>query len=133
MRRRRHVLRKPLLLFALLLLGPALGFSLLGWNSVVQEHEFRLRDMEREKRSSLWARKPVVARIPREGKCWGFNGLAARPQEPASPWARTQRPTELHAAVLQASARRTRQPACRMVIRTTNGPYRTSTISGSRL
>ena len=47
MKRRRHVLRKPLLLFALLLLGPALGFSLLGWESVVQEHEFRLRDMER--------------------------------------------------------------------------------------
>ena len=42
---RRGRLRRSLLLFAVLLLGPATGFSILGWNSVVSQHEFRVREM----------------------------------------------------------------------------------------
>ena len=43
---RRGRLRRSLLLFAILLLGPAAGFSILGWNSVVHQHQYRLRGME---------------------------------------------------------------------------------------
>ena len=50
MARSRQFLRRPLLLFALLLLGPAIGFSLLGWDSVRQEHAFRLDESERTAR-----------------------------------------------------------------------------------
>ncbi|MDF1700135.1 MAG: HAMP domain-containing sensor histidine kinase [Planctomycetota bacterium] len=45
--RRRGILGRPLLLFAVLLLGPAAGFCVLGWNSVVREHVFRVREMHR--------------------------------------------------------------------------------------
>ena len=45
--RRRGALGRPLLLFAVLLLGPAVGFCILGWNSVVREHQFRVREMHR--------------------------------------------------------------------------------------
>lgn len=45
--RRRGILGRPLLLFAVLLLGPAAGFCVLGWKSVVREHEFRRREMYR--------------------------------------------------------------------------------------
>jgi signal transduction histidine kinase len=48
--RRRGILQRPVLLFGLLLLGPAVGFCLLGWDSVVREHEFRVREMERTAR-----------------------------------------------------------------------------------
>ncbi len=43
----RHLQRRPFLVFAVLLLGPAIGFCLLSWNSVRQEHTFRLREMDR--------------------------------------------------------------------------------------
>ncbi|MDJ0522033.1 MAG: HAMP domain-containing sensor histidine kinase [Planctomycetota bacterium] len=45
--RRGGALGRPLLLFAVLLLGPAAGFCVLGWNSVVREHGFRVREMHR--------------------------------------------------------------------------------------
>ncbi|MDA1193749.1 MAG: HAMP domain-containing sensor histidine kinase [Planctomycetota bacterium] len=46
-RRRRGVLGRPLLVFALLLLGPAIGFCVLGWESLANEQAFRVRDMHR--------------------------------------------------------------------------------------
>jgi len=45
--RRRGALGRPLFLFAVLLLGPAAGFCILGWNSVVREHGYRVREMHR--------------------------------------------------------------------------------------
>jgi signal transduction histidine kinase len=44
---RRGRLRRSLVLFALLLLGPAIGFSILGWNSVVHQQQYRVAEMHR--------------------------------------------------------------------------------------
>ncbi len=65
-RRRRGLLGRPLLLFALLLLGPAAGFCILGWNSVVREHEFRVREMHRTAQDLLTQQmKRAVAELDR--------------------------------------------------------------------
>ena len=61
MARSREFLRRPLLLFALLLLGPAIGFSLLGWNSVRQEHEFRQIDADRTAQDVVSRRVAALA------------------------------------------------------------------------
>jgi signal transduction histidine kinase len=53
---RRSALRRPLLLFAVLLLGPAAGFCLLGWKSVVREQRFRVREMQRSAQDLLQRR-----------------------------------------------------------------------------
>ena len=45
--RRRGTLGRPLFLLAVLLLGPAAGFCILGWNSVVRENGYRVREMHR--------------------------------------------------------------------------------------
>ncbi len=60
-RRRRGALGRPLLLFALLLLGPAVGFCILGWNSVVREHQFRVREMHRGAQDVLKQRLDAAA------------------------------------------------------------------------
>ena len=53
---RRGILGRPLLLFAVLLLGPAAGFCVLGWKSVSREHEFRRLEMQRAARDVLTQR-----------------------------------------------------------------------------
>lgn len=55
----RRVLRRPLLIFAVLLLVPSAGFCWLGWNSVQQEGRFRRVELERVARD-------VVARRVQE-------------------------------------------------------------------
>ncbi len=58
---RRGILGRPLLLFAVLLLGPAAGFCVLGWKSVVREHEFRTLEMHRVARDVLGRRMADAA------------------------------------------------------------------------
>ena len=53
---RRGILGRPLLLFAVLLLGPAAGFCVLGWKSVTREHAFRTLEMHRAARDVLGRR-----------------------------------------------------------------------------
>ncbi len=53
---RSGLVKRSLLVFAVLLLGPAAGFGALGWNSLQREHEFRERDMNRTARDVLSAR-----------------------------------------------------------------------------
>jgi signal transduction histidine kinase len=53
---RRGLLRRPLLVFALLLLGPAVGFCVLGWTSLEREQRYREREMHRAAQDVLTAR-----------------------------------------------------------------------------
>lgn len=57
---RRSVLRRLLLLFAVMLLGPALGFCVLGWQSLDREHQVRLRDVQAEAVALLDARAQEI-------------------------------------------------------------------------
>lgn len=50
-----RLLRRPLLLFGCLLLLPAAGFSLLGWESLVREQDALRRDRQRAAREALEA------------------------------------------------------------------------------
>ena len=59
--RGRGLLKRPLLLFGCLLLLPAAGFSLLGWESLVREHEALRRDRERAAHETLEAQVRVAA------------------------------------------------------------------------
>lgn len=58
---RRGLLRRPMLLFGLLLLGPAVGFSLLGWQSVLRERDLRERELVEEARELVDARLDRIA------------------------------------------------------------------------
>ena len=62
-RSRRSVFGRALLVFALLLAGPALGFGLLGWNSLQKEHAFRVFEMRTDARGAIARR---VERIQKE-------------------------------------------------------------------
>jgi signal transduction histidine kinase len=59
-RTRRGLLRRPILLFGLLLLGPAVGFCLLGWRSVEREADARRKDAVREASQILARRVDAV-------------------------------------------------------------------------
>jgi signal transduction histidine kinase len=63
---RKGLLRRPLLVFALLLIGPAVGFCILGWNSLKREHQYREREMHRTAQDVLTARlRDAVAELER--------------------------------------------------------------------
>lgn len=57
---RRGVLRRPILLFAAMLLGPAAGLAWLGWQSVEREHAARAREVRDEAAALLEARAAEV-------------------------------------------------------------------------
>ncbi|MDJ0975256.1 MAG: HAMP domain-containing sensor histidine kinase [Planctomycetota bacterium] len=57
----RQVLRRPLLIFAVLLLVPSAGFCWLGWNSVQTEGQFRRVEMERGARDAAARRAQEAA------------------------------------------------------------------------
>lgn len=59
----RQLFGRSLLLFGLLLLGPAVGLSIVGWRSVQQEHRFRLAEMERTAGDALGRRLNEAARL----------------------------------------------------------------------
>lgn len=58
---RRGLLRRPLLIFAVLLLGPATGFCILGWRSLEREHDVRVFKMERAAQDVLQQRVGLAA------------------------------------------------------------------------
>ena len=60
-RRGRGLGQRPFLLFALLLLLPALAFGLLGWNSVLREHSLAEREAAREAEDVVERRVDEVA------------------------------------------------------------------------
>ncbi|MHC5009344.1 MAG: sensor histidine kinase [Planctomycetota bacterium] len=60
--RRRGILRRPVLLFGLLLLFPAVGFALLGWRSVVRERDVQAMEASTEARDLLDRRVLDTAR-----------------------------------------------------------------------
>lgn len=60
-RRRRGLGRRPFLLFALLLLLPALAFGLLGWTSVLREHSLAEREAAAEAKEVVGRRVDALA------------------------------------------------------------------------
>ena len=61
-RTRRGVFGRALLVFALLLAGPALGFGLLGWNSLQKEHAFRVLEMRTDAKEAIARRVELIQR-----------------------------------------------------------------------
>ncbi len=59
--RARDVLRRPLLVFAVLLLVPSAGFCWLGWNSVQTERQFRRIEMQRVAKDTVSRRVAEAA------------------------------------------------------------------------
>ena len=62
-RTRRSVFGRSLLVFAFLLAGPALGFGLLGWNSVQRDHTFRVHEMRTDAQEAVSRRVDSIARL----------------------------------------------------------------------